>query len=63
MLSNALRAVFNRDQLTADDLGEQLHRPVRFLGNPFMDSVLRSGVAGAKGRFEHWWPCPAPTRN
>ena len=34
------RAVFSRDQLTADDLSEQLARPVQFLGNPFMDPVL-----------------------
>ena len=34
------RAVFSRDQLTADDLSEQLGRPVQFLGNPFMDPVL-----------------------
>ena len=33
-------AVFSRDQLTADDLSRQLRRPVRFLGNPFMDPVL-----------------------
>ena len=33
-------AVFSRDQLTADDLSEQLARPVQFLGNPFMDPVL-----------------------
>ena len=33
-------AVFSRDQLTADDLSQQLRRPVRFLGNPFMDPVL-----------------------
>ena len=34
------RAIFSRDQLTADDLSEQLARPVQFLGNPFMDPVL-----------------------
>jgi uncharacterized protein (TIGR03492 family) len=34
------RAVFSRDQLTADDLSEQLARPVQFLGNPFMDPVF-----------------------
>ena len=33
-------AIFSRDQLTADDLSEQLARPVQFLGNPFMDAVL-----------------------
>ena len=34
------RAIFSRDQLTADDLSEQLARPVQFLGNPFIDPVL-----------------------
>jgi uncharacterized protein (TIGR03492 family) len=34
------RAIFSRDQLTADDLSNQLARPVQFLGNPFMDPVL-----------------------
>ena len=34
------QAVFSRDQLTAEDLSRQLQRPVTFLGNPFMDSVL-----------------------
>ena len=34
------QAVFSRDQLTADDLTDQLQRPVQFLGNPFMDPVL-----------------------
>ena len=48
LASPRFRAVFSRDQLTADDLSEQLGRPVCFLGNPFMDSVLRSGVAPAK---------------
>ena len=33
-------AIFSRDQLTADDLSEQLARPVQFLGNPFMDPAL-----------------------
>ena len=33
-------AIFSRDQLTADDLSEQLARPVQFLGNPFMDPVF-----------------------
>ena len=39
--SQRFRAVFSRDQLTADDLSEQLHRSVVFLGNPFMDPVLQ----------------------
>ena len=34
------RAVFSRDQLSAEDLSQQLRRPVHFLGNPFMDPVL-----------------------
>ncbi len=32
--------IYSRDQLTAEDLSEQLHRRVEFLGNPFMDDVL-----------------------
>lgn len=38
--SRRCRAVFSRDQLSADDLSQQLRRPVSFLGNPFMDPVL-----------------------
>jgi uncharacterized protein (TIGR03492 family) len=38
--SRRCRAVFSRDQLSADDLSQQLRRPVAFLGNPFMDPVL-----------------------
>ena len=34
------KAVYSRDQLSADDLSNQLERPVQFLGNPFMDPVL-----------------------
>lgn len=33
-------AVWSRDALTAADLSRQLHRPVRFLGNPFLDPVV-----------------------
>ena len=40
LASRRFLAVFSRDQLTADDLSEQLRRPVNFLGNPFMDPVL-----------------------
>jgi len=43
LASRRFRAVFSRDQLTAEDLSEQLKRPVRFLGNPFMDPVLTDG--------------------
>lgn len=40
LATRRFRAVFSRDQLTADDLSEQLKRTVSFLGNPFMDPVL-----------------------
>ena len=40
LATRRFRAVFSRDQLTADDLSEQLRRTVSFLGNPFMDPVL-----------------------
>jgi uncharacterized protein (TIGR03492 family) len=33
------RAIWSRDLLTAADLSDQLQRPVRFLGNPFLDPV------------------------
>ena len=33
------RAIWSRDQRTATDLSDQLHRPVTFLGNPFLDPV------------------------
>ncbi len=39
--SKRFLAVFTRDQLTADDLTIQLLRKVEFLGNPFMDPVLK----------------------
>jgi uncharacterized protein (TIGR03492 family) len=32
--------VFSRDALSAADLSQQLARPVQFLGNPFMETVL-----------------------
>jgi uncharacterized protein (TIGR03492 family) len=35
-----IRAVWSRDQLTADDLSAQLGRSVDFLGNPFLDPLL-----------------------
>ena len=38
--SHRFLKIFSRDQLTADDLSQQLKRPVHFLGNPFMDPVL-----------------------
>ena len=43
--SQRFRAVFSRDQLTADDLSQQLGRGVRFVGNPFMDPVLSPAAA------------------
>ena len=43
-------AIFSRDQLTADDLSEQLARPVQFLGNPFMDPVLTAKQPVANGQ-------------
>ena len=39
--SSRFKAVFSRDQLSADDLSSQLRKPVAFLGNPFMDPILR----------------------
>ncbi len=33
------KAIWSRDALTAEDLSQQLGRPVRFLGNPFQDAV------------------------
>ncbi len=32
--------IYSRDTLTSEDLTIQLHKPVVFLGNPFMDPVL-----------------------
>ena len=32
--------IYSRDQLSADDLSQQLQRPVHFFGNPFLDSAL-----------------------
>ena len=40
LASSRFRLVFSRDQLTADDLSQQLQRSVNFVGNPFMDPVL-----------------------
>ena len=39
--SPRFQAVFSRDQLSADDLSAQLRKPVTFLGNPFMDPILK----------------------
>ncbi len=43
--SHRFLKIFSRDQLTADDLSQQLKRPVNFLGNPFMDPVLTATPA------------------
>ena len=49
--SKRFKAVYSRDQRTAEDLSHQLHRPVTFLGNPFMDSVLTAApTAPASGQ-------------
>ena len=42
-------AIWSRDQLTATDLSSQLGRPVRFLGNPFLDPLLLPSVLPAAG--------------
>lgn len=34
------KAIWARDRLSAEDLSAQLRRPVRFLGNPFLDAAL-----------------------
>ena len=39
-----IRAIWSRDALTADDLSRQLGRPVRFLGNPFLDAVAAAAT-------------------
>ena len=38
-----MQRIWSRDPLTADDLSAQLERPVRFLGNPFLDLVADAG--------------------
>ena len=40
LASGRFRRVLSRDALTASDLGEQLGRPVEFLGNPFFDAAV-----------------------
>jgi uncharacterized protein (TIGR03492 family) len=40
-----MRRIWSRDPLTATDLSAQLGRPVRFLGNPFLDLVAEPGDA------------------
>ncbi len=41
------RDIWSRDALTAADLSQQLGRPVRFLGNPFLDPVLSASDAAS----------------
>ena len=43
LASVRFRRVLSRDALTASDLGEQLGRPVDFLGNPFFDAAVAAG--------------------
>ncbi len=43
LASARFRRVLSRDALTASDLGEQLGRPVDFLGNPFFDAAVAAG--------------------
>jgi uncharacterized protein (TIGR03492 family) len=43
--SRRFRQVFSRDAFTATDLTAQLGRPVRFLGNPFLDPALAAPPA------------------
>jgi uncharacterized protein (TIGR03492 family) len=48
--SRRFRQVFSRDAFTATDLTAQLGRPVRFLGNPFLDPALAAPpAAGNQG--------------
>jgi uncharacterized protein (TIGR03492 family) len=46
-----IKAIWARDRLSAEDLNGQLGRPVRFLGNPFLDAVLEGAQAspGSEG--------------
>lgn len=45
----AIRAIWTRDALTATDLSRQLNRPVRFLGNPFVDGLLGAPAGNQAG--------------
>ena len=49
--SRRFKAVYSRDQRTAEDLSRQLQRPVTFLGNPFMDSVLTADTPPPSSTF------------
>ena len=50
LASKRFAAVFSRDALSASDLSEQLHRPVEFLGNPFMDGLVALDASERSGR-------------
>ena len=49
LASARFRRVLSRDALTASDLGEQLGRPVEFLGNPFFDAAVVASDPAANG--------------
>ena len=55
LASARFRRVLSRDALTASDLGEQLGRPVDFLGNPFFDAAVAPSEPLGAGQ-----PAPAP---
>ncbi len=38
--STKVKQIYSRDHLTAEDLSTQLKKQVKFLGNPFMDSLV-----------------------
>lgn len=44
-------AIWARDRLSAEDLSGQLGRPVRFLGNPFLDAVLTGSNPEANAKL------------
>ena len=54
LASARFRRVLSRDALTASDLGEQLGRPVDFLGNPFFDAAVAASEPLGAGQ-----PAPA----
>ena len=60
LASARFRRVLSRDALTASDLGEQLGRPVDFLGNPFFDAAVAAGEpVGANEPLGAGQPAPA----
>lgn len=60
LASARFRRVLSRDALTASDLGEQLGRPVEFLGNPFFDAAVAAGEpVGANEPLGAGQPAPA----